>query len=239
MRALRLALGFARALLVLAVLMWGKSAGAQLLSPGPLSRQHATLEGDQHCNDCHSSGKRVDTSLCLKCHQDVGARISAGQGLHGKPYKGKPCEGCHTEHLGKEARLVRWDPQKLDHGETGWPLTGAHKGPACSKCHSRTNQRGAPTFLGAPTACASCHKDVHENRFGATCTTCHNEVSWKELNLKTFNHDQARFQLKGAHASPKTTCAACHKEPPKWVGLVSFAGTMRMGERAFLASHAE
>jgi hypothetical protein len=207
----------ASALVALAIVFHAPPARAQLLSPGPLSHQHVTLEGDQHCGDCHSSGKRVDTNLCLKCHQDLGARISAGQGLHGRQYKGKPCEGCHVEHLGKEARLVRWDPQKLNHAETGWSLDGAHKGPACSKCHSRTNQRGAATYLGAPTDCKGCHKDPHENRFGATCTNCHNDVSWKELNLKSFNHDQARFPLKGAHQ--KAACAKCHQEPPKYVGL--------------------
>src|SRR5260221_6300377 len=34
-------------------------AYAQLLSPGPLSKAHASLAGDQPCNDCHSSGKGV------------------------------------------------------------------------------------------------------------------------------------------------------------------------------------
>jgi hypothetical protein len=198
-------------------------ASAQLLSPGPLSRSHSTLEGDQRCNDCHSTGKRVDAGACLKCHTDLGARIGGGLGLHGREYKGRPCEGCHLEHQGAGARLVRWpggDPSKLDHAQTGWPLKNGHASVSCGKCHSRTNARGAPTFLGAPTACASCHKDPHDGRFGATCTSCHDDASWRNVRLNAFNHDLARFPLKGSHA--RVPCAKCHQEPPKYVGL-SFA----------------
>jgi len=201
------------------VLSSARAARAQLLSPGPLSKEHASLEGDQHCNDCHSSGKRVDQGGCLKCHGDLGTRIAAGQGLHGREYKGKPCESCHVEHLGGNAP-VRWpggDASKLDHALTGWILRGAHQKTPCAKCHSRVNERGHPTYLGAPSACASCHKDVHDNRFGATCTGCHNESAWKELNLDGFNHDRARFPLRGAH--PKVPCAQCHADPPRYVDL--------------------
>jgi len=194
-------------------------AHAQLLSPGPLSKAHASIEGDQHCNECHSSGKRVDQGGCLKCHGDLGARIGAGQGLHGRQYKGQPCEKCHAEHLGAGA-LMRWpggDPSKLDHTQTGWPLNGAHKSAACGTCHNKANARGAPTFLGLSTACTACHKDQHNGRFGANCLSCHTENAWKEVNVKSFNHDLARFLLRGAHTT--VPCAKCHFEPPKYIGL--------------------
>jgi hypothetical protein len=213
--------GFARLVVVVViVLLWTRLAAAQLLSPGPLSRAHAALDGDQHCGECHSSGKRVDASACLKCHSDLGARISAGQGLHGREYKGKACEGCHLEHQGGAARLVRWpggDPSKLDHAQTGWALQNAHRSVGCLKCHNKTNARGAATFLGSSPACASCHKDPHDGRFGATCTSCHDDASWKNVRLTGFNHDAARFPLKGAHG--KVACAKCHAEPPKYVGI--------------------
>jgi hypothetical protein len=211
-----------RAALALAVFLCALfsvgAARAQLLSPGPLSKSHASIEGDQHCNECHSSGKRVDQGACLKCHGDLGARISAGQGLHGRQYKGQPCEKCHAEHLGAGA-LMRWpggDPSKLDHTQTGWPLNGAHK-TTCGKCHNKTNARGAATFLGLSTACTACHKDQHAGRFGVTCLSCHTENAWKEVNLKAFNHDLARFALRGAHTT--VPCAKCHFEPPKYTGL--------------------
>ncbi|MDP9149058.1 MAG: hypothetical protein M3O36_03830 [Myxococcota bacterium] len=218
MRALtmRVVLG---AVALFVVAMHVRVAGAQLLSPGPLSTPHASIEGDRHCGECHSSGKRVDQGACLKCHDDLGARIAAGKGLHGLQYKGKACEGCHVEHLGAAA-LMRWpggDQTKLDHAQTGWVLNGAHKTPPCAKCHTKINSRGNKTFLGLSTACVSCHKDPHEGRFDRGCVSCHTEASWKELNLKTFDHDLAHFALKGAHQS--VTCVKCHFEPPKYVGL--------------------
>lgn len=204
---------------VLAVSLVVRIAMAQLLSPGPLSKAHAAIEGDQHCGDCHSSGKRVDQGACLKCHGDVGARIAAGRGLHGLQYKGKACEGCHMEHLGGGAP-VRWpsgDPAKLDHSLTGWILKGAHQQTPCNKCHNRANARGSHTYLGAPVACNACHKDVHQNRFGSSCANCHDEQAWKTPNLTSFNHDLARFVLRGAHQT--TPCAKCHSEPPQYLGL--------------------
>jgi hypothetical protein len=209
-----------RALLIVAgvavVLTLARNGQTQLLSPGPLSKPHASLEGDQHCNDCHSSGKRVEQAACLKCHGDLGARIAAGQGLHGLQYKGKACESCHAEHLGG-ASTTRWpggDAAKLDHVLTGWRLEGAHEKTTCNKCHDRTNSRGNHTFLGLATACTSCHKDVHENRFGSSCTNCHDQKQWKNLKLDAFNHDLARFALRGAHQT--TPCVKCHAEPPKY-----------------------
>lgn len=218
--ALRLLVAFVTTVLVVLGLV--SAAHAQLLSPGPLSKAHGSVEGDQKCNECHSSGKRVDANLCLKCHNDLGARLNAGQGLHGRNYKGKPCEGCHVEHQGNAARLVRWpggDQTKLDHALTGWALQNAHQKAACNKCHNKTNSRGAATFLGLNTACASCHKDPHENRFGATCTNCHDDVSFKNLKLTGFNHDLARFPLRGAHQKVACANSKCHSEPPKYVGL--------------------
>ncbi len=216
---LRALLGALLVVAIFAVLLPGRTAQAQLLSPGPMSKAHASIDGDAHCGDCHSSGKRVDQGACLKCHGDIGARLAAGKGLHGLQYRGKACEGCHVEHLGSGA-LLRWpggDPSALDHSQTGWNLNGAHKTTPCRNCHKNGNMRGAPSFLGAPTTCVGCHKDPHENRFGGTCTGCHNEVDWKQLDLKTFNHDLSRYPLKGAHTT--VACAKCHFEPPKYTGL--------------------
>jgi hypothetical protein len=213
----------ARSAWVVLVLLLAALAGtarAQLLSPGPLSKAHTSLEGDAHCADCHSSGKSVDPNACLHCHTDLGARISAGQGLHGLQYKGRPCEGCHVEHLGVSTSLTRWpggDPSKFDHALTGWALEGAHRIP-CSKCHNKPNSRGNSSYLTTSKTCTSCHKDVHDGRFGTTCATCHDATSWTtSLNLEKFDHDLARFQLRGAHRS--TPCAKCHSDPPKYVGL--------------------
>jgi hypothetical protein len=215
-RALRTLLAaLAAALLVLAA----SPAGAQLLSPGPLAQPHASVEGDDKCGKCHSSGKRVDKELCLKCHGDVGKRIAEGKGLHGREYKDQPCEKCHADHLGAQA-LLRWpngDPKKLDHALTGWKLNGAHKKTDCKKCHTKVNERGNFTFLGLSSACDACHKEPHEGRLGTKCLECHNESVWKEVDLKKFNHDVSRFPLRGAHV--KVDCVKCHFEPPRYTGM--------------------
>jgi hypothetical protein len=115
---------------------------------------------------------------------------------------------------------MRWpggDRNKLDHAQTGWPLNGAHATTPCAQCHTHRNARGNSTFLGLQTSCVSCHKDQHQGRFGQSCTSCHDEVAWKDLNLKTFNHDLAHFPLRGAHQT--VPCVKCHFEPPKYVGL--------------------
>lgn len=200
----------------LALVFFERVAFAQLLSPGPLSKGHAGLEGDKHCNDCHSTGKRVDQNACLKCHTEL--RVPAGQGLHGRNYKGQACEGCHVEHLGSAS--IKWpsgSANTLDHGLTGWPLDGGHKPLACNKCHTKVGKSGVNLYVGLSSACNSCHQDKHNGRFGTNCQDCHNATNWNALNLKTFNHDTAQFQLRGAHTS--VTCAKCHGEPPKYVGL--------------------
>ncbi|MBX3226561.1 MAG: hypothetical protein KIT84_32120 [Labilithrix sp.] len=213
--------GIFRVLLALAIFFVTSTASAQLLSPGPLSRGHAPLEGDQNCTRCHSSGKRVEQSLCLTCHNDLGQKIAAGAGLHGRTYRGRPCEQCHVEHHGVNNRLIRWpggNQAQFNHAEGGWAFGGAHKAAACNKCHNRVNGRGAPTFLGLSQACTSCHKDFHEGRFGTSCAQCHNETAWRDAKVQSnFNHDLARFKLRGAHQ--RVSCAQCHGEPPKYVGL--------------------
>ncbi len=209
--------------LMLALAALPAGASAQLLSPGELSTAHHALEGDAHCLDCHSSGKRIDDQLCLQCHRDVGATLRAGTGLHGKQYRGKPCAQCHVEHRGASYDLTRWpggSEAKLDHALTGWPLRGEHAQTKCAECHKSKNERGHATFIGLQTACASCHEDAHEGRFGQTCADCHDERSFKNVRLDEFDHARARFALQGKHA--QVECGKCHGAPPepvKWKGL--------------------
>lgn len=196
------------------------TARAQLFSPGPLSRAHHELEGDEHCERCHSAGRGIDTRDCLSCHEDLGARISAGRGLHGREYRGRSCGDCHVEHLGPRAALIRWPGgarERFDHALAGWPLEGAHRSVECRGCHDGRNARGAQTYLGERSDCASCHRDPHENRFGSECTSCHTQASWAVARVGRIDHSRTRFPLRGAHA--RVECARCHNEPPRWRGL--------------------
>ncbi len=193
---------------------------AQLFSPGELSRSHARLDGDSHCNECHESGRGVSTTKCLVCHADLGARIRAHAGLHGREYQGQPCSRCHVEHLGRNAAQVRWPggrPERLDHRLTGWPLHGEHARVECNDCHDKRNSRGARTYLGLRTACASCHQDPHGGRFGNECQSCHRDEGWQRVDFGRFDHSTSRFPLRGAHA--QVECARCHGQPARYRGL--------------------
>ena len=193
---------------------------AQMLSPGPLSSAHASLDGDNDCGQCHESGKQVVATLCFSCHKDLGAKIAAGTGLHGRQYKGQACENCHVEHLGRSSKLVRWpggDLNKLDHDLTGWQLQGSHKPVGCLKCHTKTSPLGKSQFVGVKTTCAGCHKDPHSGRFAGECTKCHNQTEWKAFEPKAFDHNLAKFPLTGKHV--EVACTKCHGSPEKWTGI--------------------
>ena len=47
-------------------------------SPGPLSSSHASIDGPDHCNDCHDDGREVKSDRCLGCHDhsDLKGRIA-------------------------------------------------------------------------------------------------------------------------------------------------------------------
>ena len=196
-------------LATLGVLLWPAAARAQLLSPGPLAGGHADLEGDDKCGRCHTSGKGVANSLCTGCHVNIGAAVASGAGLHGRSYRGQSCAKCHSDHRGRGAALVRFDPKSFDHGQV-WKLNGDHAQAKCGGCHK------SRSWLGLGTACTSCHKDPHAGRFGA-CLNCHDESDWGQVKIDKFDHSLARFQLKGAHG--QVPCENCHGKPPRWRGL--------------------
>ena len=187
-----------------------RPTGAQFLSPGKLSSDHADIEGDANCSECHSAGKGLDTNACLGCHDDLRVRIRQQAGLHGREYRGQDCSGCHVEHLGRNAKLVRWPDgaqSHFDHRQSGWTLKEAHASVRCEDCHDRRNRRGHATFLGLKTECVSCHEDPHEDRFGgAECVSCHNETDWTDVANVKKNHPV--LSLARGHA--KTKCEACH-----------------------------
>lgn len=204
--------------LVVSLVAW--NAQAQFLSPGPLAADHKSIDGDDKCANCHISGKRVEQKLCLKCHDDLGKRIRAGKGLHGKTYRRKRCESCHIDHLGRKHQLVRWpgkNRNRFNHNEAGWPLKGAHRKTGCDKCHDKRNSRGHKTYLGLPTKCVSCHEDPHKGDLGNKCQDCHSEVDWKKVNIAEFDHDRTKYPLRGKHR--KVKCEECHGKPAKYKGL--------------------
>ncbi|HXY40440.1 MAG TPA: hypothetical protein VEQ10_12265 [Vicinamibacteria bacterium] len=186
----------------LLVLLVAVSAGAQI-SPGPLSRVHAELEGSASCLRCHDSSRGVATEKCLACHKALQLRIAAGRGLHARPDYGD-CKHCHVEHQGRDFELVYWGQQGrrgFDHALTGHRLEGRHAPLACERCHR------PPVYVGASTACGACHADEHRGQFkGRACSDCHGQVAWKPA--AGFDHARTRWPLSGRHAG--VACDRCH-----------------------------
>lgn len=211
--------------LILLLIINGE-ARAQL-SPGPLSRPHAHLEGLKKCGECHELGNREVQQRCLACHDEIAAQRTAGKGLHHLP-EYATCTACHTEHHGTDHELAHWQGGQaaFDHRQAGWELTGAHAKLECRKCHNADKvedpvalraRRKDPdrTFLGLPTACLGCHGDHHRGQFrdGAApraCAACHTTAAWKPA--AGFDHARSAFPLTGRHR--KVDCAKCHAALP-------------------------
>ena len=101
-----------------------------------------------------------------------------------------------------------WNKLKADftfdhEAKTGVALNGAHAQAQCLRCH---NDRG-PVRAFSEKGCRGCHEDVHRGRLGALCEQCHNEDTWKPLQV-IAEHARTRFPLIGGHAA--VDCTACH-----------------------------
>jgi len=177
-----------------------------LVSPGPLSRAHARLEGLDNCQKCHEPGRQVTPAKCLACHRAIGDRIAARKGVHRDV--GESCISCHVEHAGVDAVITRFDPKSFDHAkETGFPLDGKHAHLLCASCHK------SRSYLAASPGCAACHADPHRGALGPDCARCHSAaVPFKETR-RGFDHAKTAFPLTGAHAAVK--CESCHR-PGSW-----------------------
>ncbi|MBI3567521.1 MAG: hypothetical protein HY084_04865 [Gemmatimonadetes bacterium] len=194
------------------------------ISPGPLARAHADLEGAGNCVKCHGLRKEPMAQLCLACHKDVAWSIDRGRGLHAKEAKpgAKTCASCHPDHAGVKFALVAWpegSAAKFDHTRAGWSLEGKHANVKCEKCHTNAfrvspaasltaRKDHAPGWLGLETRCASCHRadDVHKNSLGESCDKCHDAKGWKPA--PKFDHDKSDYPLTGKHADVE--CDKCH-----------------------------
>ncbi len=180
-----------------------------LVSPGPLSKYHAKLEGIENCQKCHEPGKRVTVQKCLDCHKPIAEEIAARKGVHRNA--GRECATCHVEHAGVDADTRRLNTKAFDHkGETGFPLDGRHKGLDCAKCHKTRS------FLTAKPECAACHDDPHKGVLGASCATCHPVSAAFKDTRKVFDHSKTSYPLTGAHVS--TACEKCHAAKV-WKGI--------------------
>jgi hypothetical protein len=174
-----------------------------LVMPGEVAVKHAHVE--RQCGKCHAPfDKAAQDGLCLACHSDVAADVSAPHGYHGRvpAVRGQACKTCHTEHQGRRAEMVRLDRETFDHRLTDSPLLGAHAGVACDDCHPAGRR-----YREAATRCDDCHgrTDPHERSLERACDDCHSESAWTAVR---FDHRTSAFALEGRHREAR--CEACH-----------------------------
>ena len=168
-----------------------------------LSGSHSKPE----CSSCHTNKfivnshlkKRSGTYLgldknCVSCHKD----------FHQETL-GNNCSGCHNAEKFKPAT-------GFSHDKADFKLTGSHKVVECIKCHPVEERKGEKfqKFKGVLfSSCSSCHRDVHQGKFGTDCKNCHSENSFHQINQSAFDHNKTNFPLLGKHSSVK--CNDCHK----------------------------
>ncbi len=209
------------------------------ISPGSLSKAHHSLSGQTKCISCHSLATGGPGLKCLNCHVEIRERLAARHGLHATmvnpPLDQKECAHCHSEHNGERFVPIKWDVDlsEFDHSKTGYALEGGHRGLDCRKCHNakhiaETARRKITvkdlnrTYLGLTTECQSCHGDVHRGQVTFECLKCHEMSKWKPASR--FNHEQAKFQITGAHE--KVVCQKCHEktgEPQAYIKLTGLS----------------
>jgi Cytochrome c7 and related cytochrome c len=213
---------------MLTLLILGTPAAARgQISPGPLARPHARLEGTLECVKCHAGGrgggKQEMTGKCLDCHKEIAWLLQQKLGFH-NTVRAQPCSSCHPDHAGVDFVLISWpgrgDSASFDHARTGWRLDGSHLKTPCADCHKATfrvtraatlSQRRTSYvgWVGLSRTCVSCHEDVHRGSLGKSCTRCHNTTDFKTIATGTFDHDRTHYPLRGRHRSVR--CEKCHE----------------------------
>ncbi|HEU4993223.1 MAG TPA: hypothetical protein VFT29_00305 [Gemmatimonadaceae bacterium] len=191
------------------------------ISPGPLSRAHASLDVPLDCAKCHGGRREPTTQRCLACHREIAAVQQQQRGYHARDGKGA-CASCHPDHAGRDFALIKWptgSEKTFDHAATGWTLEGKHREVECASCHKATfrvdaaaalsPRQGGPRWVGLQQRCASCHVDPHRASLGERCASCHDMTGWKPA--AKFDHAETRYPLTGRHA--RVECASCHLAP--------------------------
>src|SRR5579864_1374151 len=150
-----------------------------LLMPGKLTAAHAKYE--ENCTDCHDRRDRSrQRALCLACHKETAADVRQQRGYHGHlPAVGTTeCRACHSEHLGRNADIVKLSREQFNHDQTDYPLKGAHATVPCANCHLASQP-----YRKAPGDCLGCHRkeEPHEGKLGHDCASCHDETVWRHV----------------------------------------------------------
>jgi len=208
----------AAAVVLVAVADLGRSA------PGPVAAVHARVEAlheGRSCRQCHGGLFSDMSESCQECHAPVAAQLDGGKGVHGRLGKerGGQCALCHSEHHGADFALVNQVAfaqaglgavETFDHDLVGFAMRGAHLDLDCAACHTLAwtdvLPAGERRFQGLLQRCSACHFDAHEGRMQVTCTSCHGQDDFRDL--EAAGHE-AQLPLIGGHGH--LDCRACHR----------------------------
>ncbi len=169
----------------------------------PLTGKHASTT----CNSCHAKGYRGTPMACAACHlPEYNQTIDPEHRAFGFQ---TDCSLCHSSQ--------GWRPALFDHLKTsGFELIGAHRALTCKQCHINNATKGLPRD------CYGCHTLDYsavldpghlKGNYPHDCTMCHSANIWRPA---TFNHNQTKFPLIGAHVSVE--CSSCHLDN-RYAGL--------------------
>ena len=123
----QISLRFIQIIFLSALLLTTATSNAEsfesLLMPGPVIKAHEKYEQD--CDQCHdTSDKEKQGLLCVKCydHENILDDLSNKTGFHGRlPEKQRNnCKHCHTDHEGRDAKIVLLNTATFDHQKTDY-----------------------------------------------------------------------------------------------------------------------
>ena len=199
-RRMLLAGGLAAAVLAAVALADFFWRDARLLSNGPLSSAHATLQGD--CAACHTPFGEVTSDACSTCHEKYGDQLGVFSFASHYLYRSNDfqrieiseheteCAGCHTEHLGREAEITRLDDARclschpfgsFNRQHPAFELAAARDDDALAFTHIHHTREVMERqgLLDVERACLYCHNPRGDGKsfepldFDRHCDACH------------------------------------------------------------------
>ena len=166
------------------------------------------------CKSCHKTTLTapIRHNHCSNCHADYHNKDFEKNGIS------PDCNQCHNnDGFTPSAYTIE------KHSLTKFPLEGAHLATPCMACHKI---QGKWAFKNMGSKCVDCHTNIHkgfiQDKYIANnnCKICHVVTSWKKVS---FDHNQTKFKLDGAHA--KLACEDCHYvKNEKGVRVQTFTG---------------
>jgi hypothetical protein len=167
----------------------------RVASPGDVSAHHARI--DLKCSQCHTTGSRVESLRCERCHDPAGSdrMRHAAHVFMGSRDRNLAdaagevaCATCHIDHRGREFAMKAVDDRE------------------CGTCHQFRGLSAHPEFAAVRAqATAGVGIDFDHDRHiveaqkarGETCATCHRQTPDRRgFQPMSFDRDCASCHLK-------------------------------------------